>query len=167
LFQAYFRFEKILLKSYDREVLRIKGWVFNSDDGERGFISLETEYMQEIADREERFTIYRQADASDKNITLQAFAFKYNTCKFRTGKEQRENILVRMVSEADQSKNETCPFPKGWKTKSYNQSFGDALFPPIPIEVNARCHIDVYGKINKMKKWTKLYSQDVFIKIKK
>lgn len=63
--------------------------------------------------------------------------------------------------------NQSCPYPKGLKLVNPPQTFDDALLPPFPTELKWRFYIEYYGKIKGVKKWTKLLTEDVFVRVRK
>jgi hypothetical protein len=137
-----------------------------SPDGEKCLISEDVEFYQEVSEIEDRFTLFLQESYTDKNVTQQKFAFKYNTCKFRDG-PIRENTLVQMLRKESQTLDIKCPFLAGITLSTVNQSFDDSLFPPFPNEVYTRMHKEAFGKLKGAKKWLKLFTQDWFFRAKK
>jgi hypothetical protein len=165
--QAYFRFAKVVANVHAKNVLTAKIWSVNSDDGEKGLLSLELEYFIDVLDYEDRFTVFTQTDSRDNLVTRQIFAFKFNVCKMRNGSQPKDNILMRTIHKEPQTLSVKCPFVKGTTLNTYNQSYDDALFPPIPSEVRMRCHLESFGKLQGTKKWKKLISFDYFFRVKK
>jgi hypothetical protein len=124
------------------------------------------EFYQEVTETEDRFTLFLQESPTDKNITQQKFAFKFNSCKMREG-IFRENTLVQMIRKESQTLDTKCPYLAGMKFSVFNQSYDDSLLPPVSNEVYARLHKEVYGKLKGAKKWLKLFTQDTFFRAKK
>jgi hypothetical protein len=147
--------------------MKIKLWFGNTEDNEKAWSSYDIEYMEDVLDVEDRFTIFAKADLADKEITRQIFAFKFNSCKFKTDAKMRENLLIRILKNEGKYFDDLCPLRKGLKIHVDNETYSDELFPPIPNEVQFRSHKEVFGKLNGMKKWTKLFTQDVYFNIKK
>jgi hypothetical protein len=137
-----------------------------SADGEKCLISEDAEIYQELVDLEDRYILFLQENPTDKKIMQQKFAFKFNICKMREG-PIRENTFVQMLRKDDQSSYLRCPYPAGLKASTVNQTFDDSLLPPIPNEVHARVHREVFGKLKGAKKWLKLFTVDNFFRAKK
>jgi hypothetical protein len=138
----------------------------NSPDGEKCLNTKVIEFYQEVSVTEDRYTVFLQESSTDKNITQQKFSFKLNTCKMREG-PIRENTLIQMIRKDDQSLDTKCPYLAGLKLSLFNQSYDDSLLPPIPNEVYARLHKEVFGKLKGARKWLKLFTQDSFFRVKK
>lgn len=100
-------------------------------------------------------------------MTRKAYAFKFNACKLRQGAKMRDNFLMLLLKKDAKTLDDLCPLRKGLKINGYNETFSDSYFPPTPTEVIGRSHKEVFGKIKGLKKWTKLYTQDVYFRIKK
>lgn len=149
------------------DAVRVKSWVTQIVDSECGILSTEIDFLQDVFDIEDRFTIFKQVDPSDANITYRAFAFKYNNCKLRAGLSVRENLLMQSVKEGAKELDVKCPLRKGLKMYAYNQSFCDSFLPPIPNEARFRLHKEVFVKLSDSKKWTKYFTEDIFLRIKK
>lgn len=121
----------------------------------------------ELTDIEDRYQIYKQDHSSDRVISHLIFSFKLNVCKFQEGSE-RNNVLVRLLKKDDaQNSNVTCPFKKNSRVAYTNKTYDDNLLPPVPVEILARCHKESYGKLKGMKKWVKLFTEDIYMKVKK
>jgi hypothetical protein len=166
-YKAYFRFDKVETKVHANDVIKLKTWVTNTEDMEKGLISYEAELLEDIFDGEDRYTIFAKADSADKEITRQIFAFKFNTCKFGEGAAMRENRLIRYIKKHAKYLNYLCPARKGLKIHIYNETYSDELIPSLPNEVQVRSHKEAFGKLKGMKNWMKLFTQDLFISVKK
>jgi hypothetical protein len=152
---------------YAKDVVKVKCWVGNTDDLEQGLVSCEHEALEEVIDLDYRYSIFKKVDSSDKNVSHQIFSFRYNTCQLLEGAKMRENFFFRLLNNTQPATNFTCPIPKGLKFHFYNSTIGDRFLPPISVEMEVRSHKAVYGKVKKTKKWTKLFTQDIFMRIKK
>jgi hypothetical protein len=156
-----------VIKVHATNAVAVKSWVFNTDDGEKAVISTEIDFLKDVYDIEDRFAIFRQSDSSDRNITFQIFAFKFNNCKLREGLALRENSLLQMLKKGAKELDDKCPLRKGLKMYAYNQTFDDTFLPPISIEIQARSHKEVFVKFKGSTKWTKYFTEDVFMRVKK
>lgn len=143
-----------------KNVISMKVWIANTPDGERGLYSEEIDFLDEVTDLE-------QMDPSDKKISQQVLAYKINACKMFAGQEKKDNSLFKYFRTNGYKSNYTCPFKKGMNIHLYNMTNDDIFFPPIHIEVRGRFHKEVYGKLKGMKKWSKLFTQDAFFRVKK
>lgn len=164
--QAYFRFESTSFVVHAKDVIKFECQVTNTPDGQNGVIVEKSEFLNEVTETEDRYSVFKQAHLTDRNISQQIFAFKFNACKMLGGQDKRANILLLTLKKGGY-KGVTCPFKKGLKYNSGNSIYDDSFFPPMHIEAKGRVHKEVYGRVKGMRKWTKLYTQDTFVTVKK
>jgi hypothetical protein len=139
--------------------------VDNTEDNENGLFSCKSELFEDIFDIEDRYEIFTKADSTDKEISRKAYAFKFNGCAFREGSKMRENTFMRKL-KSETSMTERCPLRKGL-VQVHKDVYSDTLFPPVPSEIQVRCHKEVFGKLKEKTKWTKLYTEDTYFRVKK
>lgn len=165
--EGYLRIEKSTVNVHATNVLTVKFTMTFLEDVGSSLYSLETEYFVDVFDVEERFTVFIQGSPTDNLRTNQIFAFKHNVCDLGQGTGVKDNLLTRVLVINQQKFIAKCPFLRGSKFAVINKTINDSFFPPVPLEVLGRLHREMFGKLNGSTKWKKLYSHDVFFRVKK
>jgi hypothetical protein len=90
-----------------------------------------------------------------------------NYCKILESMGIQDNLFTRVMKQGYPETNVTCPVKKGDLINTYNHTFEDTFLPPLREEILTRVHKDLFGKLKANKKWTKLHTFDLYMRIKK
>jgi Protein of unknown function (DUF1091) len=142
--------------------------VKNSPDNESGLLTSIWEQRLTVTEAEERMKLFRADDAKDRDIKLYMGSATINFCKIH--ETIKKNIVINTILEnyvKSMNTSVSCPIFKGAKHNQVNQEFTDKFIPPIPQETRFRLEVLNYHKIQGQKKFTKLYTAQYFVSIKK
>lgn len=160
--------DRVSTNIHRKDVIQTRMNLTPSANGESTLVSYEYQFFKEVTKIEDRFTLFRQSDKSDFNISTSIFAIRFSVCDFLLA-NVKNNVLVKMLKRKSESNfdGKTCPFKAGLKMTLYNQTYEDALLPPVPQETLGRLHKESFGRVKGMKGWLILYTQDSFFRVKK
>lgn len=151
------------------KIMTVNHWLVKPDDPDVGVISYEVKVFQEITKERQKLTVYRANSRSDTELDHVAFSTTIDTCKFLSG--TIESIFSKVVNQfffdSLTPKNLSCPYQNGLEIKSTNGTYTDFFLPPIPTEIRIRVEKAVIGLLKGEKKWTKLYTMQLYAIVKK
>lgn len=140
----------------------------NSPDKEFGLVTSIWEQKQTTVDQEERLKLFRAEDINDRETKLYMGAATINICKIQ--KIARKGIVVSTITEnylKSFNSSISCPNKKGRKTFLVDMMITDKQFPPIPQETRFRLEVINFQKIQGQKKFTKIFTTQYFVLVKK
>jgi glutaredoxin-related protein len=142
--------------------------VRNSPDNESGILNSIWEQRLTVTEVEERMKLFRAEDSKDRDIRQYMGLVTINLCKIHD--TIKKNIVINTILENFVKTTNTsvsCPFLKGTKQHIVDQQITDKFIPPILQETRFRLEVSNYQKIQGQKKFTKLYTAQYFVSIKK
>jgi hypothetical protein len=140
----------------------------NTSDPDVGVISHDVTFLQDVEIEKQRISLFRAKNEMDFKLEHQFFSTTIDTCKFLNG--MTESLFSRVVSQDffnSLGGNLSCPFKKGLRILSTNNTYSDFLLPPVPDEMRFRIEKIGSGFIKKTKKWIKMYSFQLYAIVKK
>jgi hypothetical protein len=143
-------------------------WLERPSDPDIGVLSYNCTFFQEVEKEKQRVTVYRAETEYDFKIDHVFYSTSIDTCKFLSGTV--ESLFNRIVSQdyfRSIGIDLKCPFKKGLSFSSINNTYNDFLLPPVQNEVRFRIEKIAIGFPKKTKKWTKLYTLQIFGVVKK
>jgi Protein of unknown function (DUF1091) len=142
--------------------------VKNSPDKEVGLVTGIWEQKLTITEAEQRMKLFRAEDLEDRDVKLYIGSASLNHCKLKN--IVKKNVLINVLMEnffKSLNGNISCPFLKGTKTNLIDMEITDKYFPPIPQETRFRLEVVFFQKIQGQKKFTKIFTTQYFVSVKK
>lgn len=164
---AYFRVDKSEFKVY-ADFVTLQFSAMSTAGGEASVLNIDRFYKPSVLKEQYRFQIFSAYDEKDVEFELPRFRGTVDACTL----SKRGNFVARMAAQSFSESlktNFSCPFPENYQLILTNWTITDNFIPPLfmPRELFTRSLFDVFGVVKGQKKWTRLYSIELFARVKK